>query len=170
MIFYGPLKCKMISFCRPTICLLDRLLKDFPNVKVILTERDPESWYNSVKTTIWPIQFKVKEVEGVPQNLLDSQTMAGTIFLDGDYGSDKFLDKEAMKAKFVKHYEWVKANVPPERLLVFKLGEANYKDLCAFLGKDEIDEPYPKTNSAAELRELADKIFKPAESKEQQPQ
>ena len=29
------------------------LMRIFPNAKVVLTVRDPEKWYTSVKTTIW---------------------------------------------------------------------------------------------------------------------
>ncbi|ORY95844.1 P-loop containing nucleoside triphosphate hydrolase protein [Syncephalastrum racemosum] len=133
----------------PTVCFLPRLLEKYPDAKVILTDRDPDSWYNSVKRTIY--NFHQNVPESAPAYVKDAQNMA-KIFLDGDFGTEKFLeDPDAMKAKLVKNSEWVKANVPADRLLVIKVGEGNYQDLCSFLGKDILDEPYPNGNNADDV-------------------
>lgn len=116
---------------------------------MILTERDPDSWYTSVKNTIY--NFHQDVPDNAPAYVKDAQNMA-KIFLDGDFGTKKFLeDPDAMKAKLVKNSEWVKANVPADRLLVIKVGVGNYPDLCAFLGKDLIDEPYPNGNNTNDV-------------------
>jgi hypothetical protein len=45
----------------------------------------------------------------------------------------------------------VKRHVPPERLLIYEVGQG-WGPLCAFLGVPEPDEPFPRLNDAAEMR------------------
>lgn len=41
-----------------------------------------------------------------------------------------------------------------DRLLVMELGVDGWEKLCAFLGKEVPDEPYPKSNSRQEFEEM----------------
>lgn len=53
------------------------------------------------------------------------------------------------------HNLWVRAHVPPERLLIFD-PSMGWEPLCTFLGKDLPHQtklaPFPKTNERARLR------------------
>lgn len=130
----------------------------YPDAKVILTERDVDSWYQSFHRTI--IQTLGTVSEDAPQHVKDTQDMAVETCFDGVPFTGKEIDEEAFKAKYLKHYEWVKMNVPPERLLVFRQGEANYPELCAFLGIQEVpEEPYPWTNRSQDMATYLKGVF-----------
>lgn len=147
-------KCADIQLLRswPSVSLFDRLVEAYPDAKVILTVRSADSWYTSVKNTIWG------RGRNPPPHLPDNPVfqrqieMCHALILDGAFhpDSDAFLDEEAMKKKFVEHNEHVKATIPPDRLLVMELGEG-WEHLCAFLGKEVPDVPYPNVNSTKEM-------------------
>ena len=59
-------------------------------------------------------------------------------------------DRAYMIDHFNRHTEAVKAAIPPERLLVYEVGEG-WNRLCAFLGVPVPDAPYPSENSRAEF-------------------
>ncbi|KAG0171117.1 hypothetical protein DFQ28_001572 [Apophysomyces sp. BC1034] len=134
----------------PTAAFLEPLMKKYPNAKVILTERDADSWYRSVKNSIFQAS-KLGPI-GYPR-AEDLHDMIKTVILDGDFAdAERFADEEAIKRRFVEHNEHVRKIVPPEKLLVVGLGEG-WDRLCEFLGKDVPNEPYPNTNSTAEFQE-----------------
>ncbi|KAI8144769.1 P-loop containing nucleoside triphosphate hydrolase protein [Fennellomyces sp. T-0311] len=140
----------------PTAAFVKPLLEQYPNAKVLLTVRDVDAWYNSVKGTIFTL------VKSTPmcETMAPLDRMIRTVCLDGAFSDDiTFLDEEeAMKAKYIAHVEWVKQHVPPERLLVLELGEG-WERLCKFLDKPVPNCPYPRTNSASEFHNIFPIIF-----------
>ena len=44
---------------RPTAEFLEPLMKKYPSAKILLTERDFESWYKSVSNTLHPMATQV---------------------------------------------------------------------------------------------------------------
>ena len=52
---------------------------------------------------------------------------------------------------FRAHNEAVIANIPPERLLVFRVQDG-WQPLCDFLGVPVPDEPFPHVNDTAEMK------------------
>lgn len=81
---------------RPSVAFIDRLMVEYPDAKFILTIRDADSWYKSVKNTIWQVQHKTRkqdEPEDLPQEMRDQFEMIRTIVLDGAFDDlDRFLD------------------------------------------------------------------------------
>ena len=141
---------------RPTASFVEPLLKKYPNAKVIVTARDPDDWYRFVKNTIF--QY-AQETDLFPENdgndsyLQRVIKMVSTIVLDGALANpEKFLDEEAMKAKFVAHHKWVQKHTPADKLLVMELGEG-WDRICQFLDKPVPDIPYPRTNSSAAMHQ-----------------
>ena len=55
-----------------------------------------------------------------------------------------------LAAQYEAHNAQVKAEVPPDRLLVFNVKEG-WGPLCAFLGKEVPAEPFPFVNESADL-------------------
>jgi Sulfotransferase domain len=126
----------------------------YPDAKVLLTlhPKSPDAWYESVIGTIYFTesmwQFK----------LLEFLTPFGRKF--GDM-VDKLVWERTLKgalpdkAKAIGVYDaWaeeVRAAVPPDRLLVFKVSEG-WGPLCAFLGVDMPDTKFPDVNDRAEFR------------------
>ena len=56
-----------------------------------------------------------------------------------------------LAAQYEAHNAQVKARVPDGRLLVFNVKEG-WGPLCAFLGKEVPDEPFPFVNESADLK------------------
>ena len=59
-------------------------------------------------------------------------------------------DRACMTDYFRQHTEAVKAAIPPERLLIYEVGEG-WEPLCKFLGVPVPAEPYPSENSREEF-------------------
>ncbi|KAL0093585.1 P-loop containing nucleoside triphosphate hydrolase protein [Phycomyces blakesleeanus] len=134
----------------PAVAFFEKLLKEYPDAKVILTERDPDQWYTSASKTIreWP---------GVddtwPEHILRARRMAKTIVCDGELRGKGFQDKQRMIDQFTRHSQRVKEIVRPENLLVMQLGEG-WSRLCAFLGKEVPDLPWPHANKGDDFEKL----------------
>lgn len=129
-------------------------MEKYPNAKIILTVRDPDSWYKSMKNLASIHQVGHRTAENASEHARELQRMTDKILLDGAVSDPvRFADEKAIKDMFIKHNEWVMANVPPERLLVMQLGDG-WEKLCPFLGKEIPDIPYPHRNSTEEMVKL----------------
>jgi Sulfotransferase domain len=114
-----------------------QLMAQYPKAKVILSVRDPESWFSSTQETVLqPFVMKVHVAMGT----LDMCNKIG-------WGTDpKLRDKDYMLARFTRHNDDVIASVPREKLLVFEAREG-WAPLCAFLGVPVPEGDYPRTNA-----------------------
>ena len=118
------------------------LAAHYPEAKVLHTVRDPDKWFDSTQATIFNPE-RPAPPEGTPMRVFFDQLYAW-------YGGDMH-DRGFMTDFFRRHTERVIASVPPERLLVFDVKEG-WDPLCAFLGVDVPDTPYPRENSTAEFQ------------------
>ncbi|KAI9265014.1 P-loop containing nucleoside triphosphate hydrolase protein [Phascolomyces articulosus] len=143
----------------PTVSFLDRLIKYYPDAKIILTLRDTESWYASFKNTIVRVlESDISPADTSNNALLAKQVreMVRTLILDGLFKDPERnktrkalndYEEDMIKEKYEAHIEWVKQNVPSERLFIMELGE-EWDRLCNFLNKSvPKDIPYPHTNT-----------------------
>ncbi|KAI8046986.1 P-loop containing nucleoside triphosphate hydrolase protein [Thamnidium elegans] len=141
----------------PSVAFFDTLYQLNPDAKVILSVRDPESWYKSVSRTIyeWP-----GVDDSWPQNILKARKMARVIVRDGELGGQKNIgNKEGLIKQFKDHTEHIKSVVKPENLLIFELGTDGWEKLCPFLGIAEPkDVPYPHDNKGANFADLLQQI------------
>lgn len=126
------------------------LFQKYPDAKVILTVRSAESWYESVKRTIYQNALKRRVWKEDHPNYAYHR-MASRTVMHGVIGdSEKFENKELVKKLYEEHIEEVKRVIPADRLLVMHLGQdSNWKTLCKFLNKP-IPEgvPFPRTNDS----------------------
>ncbi|KAI7882022.1 hypothetical protein K492DRAFT_176543, partial [Lichtheimia hyalospora FSU 10163] len=141
----------------PTVAFIDRLMVEYPDAKFILTIRDADSWYKSVKNTIWQLEHKAKAKDtpaDLPEDIKNQREMTRTIVLDGAFDDlDRFLDEERIKGIYNAHNEWVKKNIPSDRLLIMELGEG-WERMCKFLDKPMPSEPYPRVNSTGAFKQM----------------
>lgn len=134
---------------------LDRLLVQYPDAKFVLTIRDADSWYKSVRDTIFQVQCKFRNSpEELPKGMAKHLEMIRTVVLDGAFDDlERFHDKERIKSLYNSHNEWVKNHIPADRLLVMEIGEG-WDRLCTFLDKPVPNEPFPRVNSTQEFQPL----------------
>jgi hypothetical protein len=117
-----------------------QLIEAYPEAKVILTWRSPESWWGSFEKTILVGVGKSVEPASLGRALIAKQVFGGR---PGDRANAIAIYEANVKA--------VRARVPAERLLVHKLGDG-WEPLCAHLGVPAPDRPYPSRNTASEFQ------------------
>ena len=144
-----------------------QLANYYPEAKVVLTVRDPEKWYESVRKTIFAfdpgIGLKLKMLLMLPfsstaRNLfkviLHNDSVIWKKLFNG-----KFKDKAYAIQRYQEHIEEVKRNIPANRLLVYEVKEG-WEPLCQFLNKPVPDTPFPNTNKGEDFHTWATGIVK----------
>lgn len=114
----------------------------YPEAKIILSTRDPDSWFESVSETVFSPRMRTG-MAGSPMN----RFFEGAVY--GDFG-ERIGDREFMTDYFRRWNASVIAEAPPERLLVFE-AKQGWAPLCEFLGVPVPDRPYPRVNSREEM-------------------
>ncbi|HEY7483098.1 MAG TPA: sulfotransferase [Streptosporangiaceae bacterium] len=126
------------------------LAATFPDAKVILTVRDPDSWYESVARTIYPMfgsrsDPRAERARAVVPGLDTMTAFTRQLIWDGPFFGGRFEDRDHAIAVFEEHNAAVQREVPAERLLVCE-ADVGWRPLCEFLGVAPPDEPYPHLN------------------------
>ncbi|MFF5294798.1 sulfotransferase family protein [Paractinoplanes globisporus] len=112
-----------------------------PRARVILTVRDPDRWYDSAFKTI----YTAATTDGsLPPSMAAGREMAEKTVWDGTFGG-RFADREATIQLFQDHNAAVRAEIAPDRLLEFTVGEG-WGPLCEFLGVPAPATPFPRLN------------------------
>jgi hypothetical protein len=118
------------------------LADHYPEAKVILSTRDPQSWYESMRDTI----IKSMGVMGLtgPEVVQDHPMRFGQILIaHRAFGCD--YSQATVIAALERHNAEVMRRIPAERLLVFEPSQG-WEPLCRFLGVAIPDEPFPRSN------------------------
>ncbi len=139
----------------PGCAFYEDLMQTYPDALVLLTVRDPENWYVSVRDTIYQASRRMSGSRAA-----SPLSLVGRIFFRGrlrigqminaliwqeTFGGN-FEDKDHAIAVFNQHIENVKQRVPPDRLLVYNVKEG-WEPLCTFLSVDvPRDKPFPHLN------------------------
>ena len=121
------------------------LSKAFPDALVLLSVRDPESWYRSASNTIF-LAF-----EHMPPELAPWMDKVQLLFRDRF--SDRLDDPTAMMDAYARHNDAVRAGVSADRLLEWTPGDG-WEPICERLGVAVPSEPFPVTNTTGEFREM----------------
>ena len=107
----------------PAAAFYKEQMNRYPDARVILTVRDPESWYRSVSETIYAFSKLMS-----PRWLLwvkrfrQMRRLTYEAIWDGTFDS-RFEDRDHAIRVFNEHIEAVRNHVPPDRLLVFDVRE-----------------------------------------------
>lgn len=136
-------------------------LHRYPDAKVVLTYRDPEKWYGSLKNTILTMMPRCDAPIGVRVAMGLGLPAAGFPEMCDDVIMTKsFQGMEPTKENIIQaykdHVEKVKATVPADKLLIFDVTEHEnpWIPLCEFLGKPIPDKKYPHSNDTEEFQRL----------------
>lgn len=138
----------------PACTFYKELMETYPDAKVLLTVRDPEKWYESAQSTIYPplnrkpfLYFKFLLKLLFPK-MFPPLRMVNALIWDGTF-QGRFTDKGHAIEVFNQHIEEVKKCVPPERLLIYNVKEG-WEPLCTFFGVEvPQDKPFPHLNDRA---------------------
>jgi hypothetical protein len=135
----------------------DQLIETWPDTPVLLNTRDKEAWYQSCLKSIYAagqagMRGELGEGTGPPPPPEVMKFINGSIW--GGTFQGRFEDKQFAFEVFDRHYDAVRKGVPSDRLLEYEIGDG-WEPLCAFLGVDVPDEPFPRTNDTAAFREMA---------------
>ena len=121
------------------------LLAANPDALVLLSVRDPESWYRSASNTIF-LSFDRFPPEAA--SWLDALRR-----LFHDRFCDRIDDATAMMDAFERHNAAVRKAVPSSQLLEWR-PEDGWDSICERLGVSVPDEPFPLTNTTNEMRAM----------------
>ena len=129
------------------------LMDQYPDAKVLLTIRDPETWYDSMSSTIYQLRNGTLGwlTPFVPSFNVIPKMQQNVIW--GGTFNNRFEDRQYAIKVFNDHIAEVKRVVPPERLLVYHVKEG-WEPLCRFLDVPIPQTPFPHMNSRAELQRI----------------
>ena len=138
----------------PAAAYYQDLMTVYPEAKIILTVRDPESWHKSVMNTIYRAgrgffgRFtRIFPVVHQFLNAIEKVIWVGIFH-------NKLEDKVHTVEVFNKHIEEVKRTVPKERLLIFE-AKHGWEPLCMFLDVPvPANKPYPHRNKGSIVRQI----------------
>lgn len=150
------------------------ILRAYPNIRVIVIQRDFESWWASfykhvvfpVSEHIWCHRFLARVAEAMAGTTPYSTTqrLLAKFFDLKDFAdiTEKSVGILALKAiankKYEEHYAFIRRAVRPERRLEYKLGDG-WGPLCQFLDLQVPNMPFPRVNDAKDhKRRLNSKV------------
>ena len=110
------------------------LIDIYPDARVLLTWRSPESWWKSFENTILQVMKEPKEKHPLAHFIADH-------VFDG-----KPNDRDHAIVVYNRHIDEVIATVSKDRLLIHKLGDG-WETLCAHLDVPVPEENYPNQNA-----------------------
>ncbi len=123
----------------PAAAFWPELSEALPDALVLLSVRDPESWWQSASETIFR---EIGKHSGTPWYDMVMELMANRF-------TSALGDRDAAIAAMERHNARVRATVPAHRLLEWRAGDG-WEPLCAALGVPVPDEPFPHTNTRAD--------------------
>jgi hypothetical protein len=123
----------------PAAAFWPELMRVYPEAKVLLSERDPESWWKSANRTIFP---KILQATGPWREMMDS--------LFAKHFTLALTDKTACIAAYQRNTERVLDEVPAQRLIRWQ-AEDGWKPICEALGVDKPNQPFPKANTTEDF-------------------
>ena len=132
----------------PATAFWRELVDAYPQAKVILTVRDPQEWYASMRETF----LAAAGPDGQPP----IPGAGDGSFVKGGGWSKMMADLQDERtaiADFERHIEEVRGYVPSHRLLVYKVSQG-WKPLCDFLKVRVPDEPFPRLNDSEAFKDL----------------
>lgn len=133
-----------VTLDTPACLYWKELASAFPDAKVLLLQRDPESWYESMYSTVYQV------IMGPKGKSDPALQMVRRLFFE-QYMAGRFDDRDFAIRIYQRYCEDVIQNVPRDRLLVYEVSQG-WAPLCDFLGYDVPNKPFPTKNSRNEFR------------------
>ena len=125
------------------------LLARYQDAKCVLSVRDPSSWYESTRKTIYEASKKLKQIEDPAR-----QAHARMVYLHhlGRRIRRKIRGAQLRNCRSLNNTsKKSRDEVPAHRLLEFDVKEG-WEPLCEFLSVEIPDEPFPSENNPEDFR------------------
>jgi hypothetical protein len=131
------------------------LIEVYPDAKVLLSVRDPQKWQASMRDTVWAVRNGDSTMRHISdaRGTVDPGWAAFLEMIDGllwrGQGTlaDCHGDADQLPLAMERWNDEVKANVPPDRLLVWQASDG-WEPLCEFLELPVPSEPFPNVNDS----------------------
>jgi hypothetical protein len=137
----------------PAVLFWKELVDAYPDAKVVLVERSAEKWLPSCETLLVGILNPVAAyvLRYSDPTWTGRWNGLGRSWVEALFGSTNLATAKANAVeRYEAHYAAIRATVPADRLLEYKLG-SGWQPLCKFLGRPEPDAPFPHRNEANTL-------------------
>lgn len=121
----------------------------FEDARIILSLRDPDSWYDSIMNTIYPSSRAAAESDDPAQRAFGQWAMN---IIWKPIFDNRMEDRAHVIAAFNRHNNEVIAQVPAGRLLVFEAKDG-WEPLCEFLDVPVPDTDYPRVNTTDDFNQ-----------------
>lgn len=151
-----------VSADPPAVAFAEDLVAAYPEAKVILVEREIESWYRSFDRNVIDPQWSrmISFVSELDPWLLRPVRRCHRRWATGWMDSHSRVEmQEKARQAYRDHYALVRRITPKDRLLNLSLGDG-WGPLCEFLDKPVPDVPFPRVNDSEALQELLSIIIK----------
>ncbi|MCJ1279138.1 hypothetical protein MMC21_006962 [Puttea exsequens] len=145
-----------VSADPPAVAFAEDLIAAYPSAKVILVERELESWFTSFDCNIISAQWSpfISFVSALDPWMLGPVRACHRRWATGWMEArGRGEMREKARGKYREHYALVRRVVPEGMLLEYKLGEG-WGPLCEFLAKPVPEVPFPRVNDSEALQEL----------------
>lgn len=135
----------------PCAVYYPQLMETFPDAKLMLTVRDPESWYRSTYDTLY--QFALRGARNpAPPGSRPARMgrLTNTLVWDGLF-QGRFSDKEFAQDVYRRHNEEAVRRIGADNLLVWDVKQG-WEPLCAHLGVEPPEgEEFPHVNDTESM-------------------
>lgn len=139
----------------PCIVFAKELMEHYPDAKVVLVERNIDTWTESwnafLQEAMNPMVYWIARLDPV---FLGRISAVGWGYMEVMLGGAQTVRAAEARSReeYAKHYAYVRAITPKDRLLEYKLG-SGWEPLCEFLGKpvpQGVD--FPRINEKASMQ------------------
>ncbi|SHF36463.1 hypothetical protein SAMN04487965_2042 [Microbulbifer donghaiensis] len=130
----------------PACLFVEQLLRQSPTAKVVFTERDFDSWYQSISETVFPALRWARMLS--EEKSPDFIRLVKKVIFEKTF-AEKF-DRESAFELYYAHRNHIVGLVPAEQLLLFDVRDG-WEPLCEFLQCEVPKEDFPRENAAGEF-------------------
>jgi len=132
----------------PACAFWEPIAAAHPDAVVVLSLRESaEAWAKSFERTI--AQALQKEVPPEDQGWVERRRMV-LAMVESTFTPD-WRDRDGAIAGYIRHNDRVRQAVDPARLVEWRPGDG-WEPICRALGVETPEEPFPHTNTTADLR------------------
>lgn len=134
---------------------LPELIDAYPGALVVLSLRDVDEWWRSVRDTVFEALLSVPVPIDAQGREAPAPARRFTVRMLTTKFTPNWADEAAAKAAFAHHNAAVRSAVPPDQLVEWRPGDG-WEPLCKGLGLPVPAEPFPRVNAVTDFRSKFD--------------